>query len=95
MIRRLRSYSRADAPPTLLHMQRGMRILLALLLTGTLAVACAPPGGEEEVAGGDPGAGNTEAPEDDASGEPAEDASVSGDAIKVGFLAATTGTAES
>lgn len=91
MIRRIRSSYRAEAPPRLLHMLRGTRILLALLVLGVLAVACAPPGGqEEEVAGG----GNTAAPsEAGASGAPAERPSVSGDAIKIGFIASTTGTA--
>jgi branched-chain amino acid transport system substrate-binding protein len=67
--------------------------LLALLVIGVLAVACAPPGGEEEVAGGDATAGAT-APEEEAASEAPDDgASASGDAIKIGFLAATTGTA--
>ena len=70
-------------------MIRKIHRLLAVLVIGVLAVACAPPGGEEEVAGG----GASAAPSAEASGAPAEQPSVSGDAIKIGFIASTTGTA--
>jgi branched-chain amino acid transport system substrate-binding protein len=67
--------------------------LLAVLAIGVLAVACAPPGGEEEVAGGDVTAGAS-APEDEAASEaPDDSASASGNAIRIGFIASTTGTA--
>jgi len=69
--------------------------LMALLVLTLLAAACSAPGGEEEAAGGDAAAGASAAPEESGS-EPAGDTpSASADAIKIGFLAATTGTAAS
>jgi branched-chain amino acid transport system substrate-binding protein len=64
--------------------------LMAVLVLTLLAAACSAPGGEEEAAGG---VAATGAPEEAGSGAPDDTASASGDAISIGFLAATTGTA--
>jgi branched-chain amino acid transport system substrate-binding protein len=65
--------------------------LLGLLAVAVLLVACAPPGGEEEVSGEDVAEGATA--EAGQSEEAADQPSASADAIKVGFIASTTGTA--
>jgi branched-chain amino acid transport system substrate-binding protein len=57
-----------------------------------LIAACGAPGGEEEVSGEEVGGGATAAAEEETA-EAAEDTTPSGDAIKIGYLAATTGVA--
>ena len=69
---------------------RALAVLAALLL----ALACAPPGGEEEVSGQDI-AGGTEAPAAEGTEPAGQQQEATGDPIKVGFLAATTGVAAS
>jgi hypothetical protein len=66
--------------------------VLGLLALALLVAACGAPGGEEEVSGQDVGGGATEeaAAETEDAGD---DTTPSGDPIRIGFLAATTGTA--
>ncbi|MPZ73637.1 MAG: ABC transporter substrate-binding protein [Nitriliruptorales bacterium] len=68
----------------------GMLSVVMLLLA-----ACGAPGGEEEVVVGQTDDAGTEAPATEATEGGATEQEATGDPIKIGFLAATTGTAAS
>lgn len=75
-------------------MRRARSTVLGLLMVAAVLTACSAPGSDQEVSGEDVGAGATDGAGAGSQTEAADDtSSASGDPVKIGFLAATTGTA--